>query len=214
MAEPAGHDATRRSYDSVAENYAAQFRTELDGKPLDRALLGCLVEQAVPGAPVADLGCGPGHVTGWLADRGVAAVGIDLSPAMVAAARRDYLDAQFRAGDLLQLPAADGEFGVAVMFYAIIHLAPGELTRAFAETRRVLRPGGHALVSFHLGDEVRHLDQWMGHEVDVSFRFFALRDVTSAMADAGLQVTAQLERTSYPGEVATRRGYLLAQRPA
>ncbi|WUH99085.1 hypothetical protein OHR68_37180 [Spirillospora sp. NBC_00431] len=86
------HDATRRSYDTVAEKYAARFRDELAGKPLDRALLASLIEQSPRGAP---------------------AVGIDLSAAMVSAGRREYPDVQFREGDLLDLPAADGEFGSA-----------------------------------------------------------------------------------------------------
>ncbi|WP_424642606.1 class I SAM-dependent methyltransferase [Embleya sp. AB8] len=43
-----------------------------------------------------DLGYGPGHVTGWLAERGVRAVGIDLSPAMIAIAQREYPGAEFR----------------------------------------------------------------------------------------------------------------------
>ena len=59
------HDAARRSYDTVAEQYADGFRGELAHKPLDRALLGSLIEAAGAGAPVADLGCGPGHVAGW-----------------------------------------------------------------------------------------------------------------------------------------------------
>jgi SAM-dependent methyltransferase len=81
------HHSVRRSYDAVAEVYAACFRDELVGKPLDRALLACLAEQTGQGATIADLGCGPGHVAAWLADRGVAAVGIDLSPAMIAVGR-------------------------------------------------------------------------------------------------------------------------------
>ena len=108
------HHAVRRSYDAVAGDYTECFRGELAAKPLDRALLACLAEEADAGAPVADLGCGPGHVAAWLAGRGVAAVGIDLSPGMIAAGRRNYPQVQFREGDLLRLPAADGEFGYPV----------------------------------------------------------------------------------------------------
>ena len=202
----------RRSYDAVAEKYAAQFSDELAGKPLDRALLACVIEQAQPGAPIADVGCGPGHVAAWLADQGVSAVGIDLSAAMVAAGRRDHPAVEFREGDFLDLPAADGEFGAVVALYSIIHLEPGELSLAFAEIRRVLRPAGLALVSFHLGSEVRHLAEWWGVAVDVDFRFLEMADVTGGLQRAGFDVQAQLERTSYPGEVETRRGYLLARR--
>jgi ubiquinone/menaquinone biosynthesis C-methylase UbiE len=119
----------RQSYDAVAEEYAIGFRDELTSKPLDRALLACLVEQAEDGVPIADLGCGPGHVAAWLADRGVATVDIDLSPAMIAVARRKYPQVEFREGDFLELPAADGEFAAVVAFYSIIHLESGQLRR-------------------------------------------------------------------------------------
>ena len=206
------HRSTGRGYDAVAEQYAAAFGDELVGKPLDRALLACLAEQAEGGAPIADLGCGPGHVAAWMAGHGVTAVGIDLSPGMTAVGRREYPAVEFREGDLLELPAADGEFAAAVAFYSIIHLEPGELSRAFDEIHRVLRPRAPFLVAFHIGSEVRHLAEWWGHAVDVDFRFFQPPDIAEAMERAGFRVEMRLERLSYPGEVETRRAYLLARR--
>ena len=207
------HDSIRRGYDAVAEDYVAGFRDELDHKPLDRALLACLVEQCATAAPIADLGCGPGHVTAWLEGNGVRAVGVDLSAEMVGIGRREYPGVEFRDGDLLDLPAADGEFGAVVALYSVIHLEPAELPRAFEEMSRVLRPGGRALVAFHIGDEVRHMDEWWGHDVDVDFHFFETADVVTAMEGAGFLIDARLERTNHPEEVETRRGYLLARRP-
>jgi 2-polyprenyl-3-methyl-5-hydroxy-6-metoxy-1,4-benzoquinol methylase len=81
-------DSVRRGYDAVAEKYADGFRDELAGKPLDRALLACVIEQAEQGAPIADVGCGRGHVSAWLARHGATAVGIDLSAGVVAVGRR------------------------------------------------------------------------------------------------------------------------------
>jgi SAM-dependent methyltransferase len=206
------HDSIRRGYDAVAEDYVAGFRDELDHKPLDRALLACLIEQCETAAPIADLGCGPGHVAAWLEANGVRAVGVDLSAEMVGIGRREYPGVEFRDGDLLDLPAADGEFGAVVALYSVIHLEPAELPRAFEEMRRVLRPGGRALVAFHIGDEVRHMDEWWGHDVDVDFHFFETADVVTAMEGAGFLIDARLERTNHPEEVETRRGYLLARR--
>jgi SAM-dependent methyltransferase len=212
MTEIDTHDSVRRSYDAVAEDYVAGFRDELDHKPLDRALLSALIEQCEMAAPIADLGCGPGHVTAWLEGKGVRAVGIDLSAEMVAVGRREYPGVEFRQGDLLDLPAVDGEFGAVAALYSIIHLEPGELRRALGEIHRVLRPEGFALVAFHIGTEVRHLDEWLGHDVDVDFHFFETADVVTAMEDTGFVVDARLERRNHPEEVETRRGYLLARR--
>ncbi len=206
------HDRVRQSYDAVAHEYARHFGEELAHKPLDRALLTALVEQTDEDAPMADLGCGPGHVAGWLAERGVPAVGIDLSAGMIEIAREQYPQVEFREGDFLSLPASDAEFGSVVAFFSIIHLEASELFAAFSEVHRVLRPSGHFLVSFHIGSEVRHHANWWGREVDLDFRFFELLSVVETLESTGFVVEARLERMNYPEEVETRRAYLLSRR--
>jgi SAM-dependent methyltransferase len=212
MERPGSHDSVRRSYNAVAESYASGFRDELARKPLDRAVLACLIEQAEQGVPIADVGCGPGHVSAWLASHGTTAVGIDLSAGMIAVGRREYPEVEFREGDFLALPAAAGEFGAVVALYSIIHLEPSELGRAWDEIHRVLRPSGLLLVAFHIGSEVRHTAEWWGHAVDVDFRFFEPPDIAETLEAAGFAVEVRLERTSYPEEIETRRAYLLARR--
>lgn len=123
-------------------------------------------------------------------------VGIDLSPGMIAVGRREYPAVEFREGDLLELPAADGEFAAAVALYSIIHLRPGELGPAFDEIHRVLRSGALFLVAFHVGSEVRHLAEWWGHAVDVDFRFFQPPDIAEAIEC--FRIEMRLERLSYP----------------
>jgi ubiquinone/menaquinone biosynthesis C-methylase UbiE len=209
--DPDHHDV-RRSYDALAERYSAQLGDELDYKPLDRALLRALVEQLPPGAPIADLGCGPGHVAAWLAANGVHSVGIDMSPGMVAVGRREHPEVEFRQGDLLALPAADNEFGSAVAFYSVIHLEADEIAPACAEFRRVLLPGGRLLLAFHVGNEVRQVDELWGQPVDLDFRFLETAAVVDELDAAGFEVEARLERTNYPEEVETRRAYLVARR--
>ncbi|HJD84001.1 class I SAM-dependent methyltransferase [Kitasatospora aureofaciens] len=206
------HGRVRGSYDAVAEEYLERIGGELAHKVVDRALLGAVLEEAAGGV-VADLGCGPGHVAGWLAGQGARVVGIDLSPRMVELAGREHPEAAFRTGDLLALPAGDGEFAAAVALYSVIHLEPDELLPAFVEMRRVLRPGGVLLVSFHLGKEVRRLEEWWGHRVHVDFHFLETDAVADRLAEAGFAVEARLERVGLPEEADTRRGYLLARRP-
>jgi len=210
---PTAHEAVRRSYDAVAADYLATFADELTRKPLDRALLRMLAEETGPDAPVADVGCGPGHVAAFLASLGTKAVGIDLSEQMIEIGRRSFPAAEFRSGDLLSLPADEGEFAAVVAFYSIIHLEPDELPVAFGELRRILRPSGILLLSFHAGDEARQRHEWLGHEVDLTFRFFEPTRVVELLEQAEFEVEVSLVRRHYPQEVETRRAYLLA-RPA
>jgi len=59
---------TRTSYDTVADSYADQLREALDGELYLQAALALFTElvRAAGGGPVADVGCGPGHVTAHL----------------------------------------------------------------------------------------------------------------------------------------------------
>jgi len=210
--DPDAHEAVRRSYDEVAELYQAAIGGELAHKPLDRAILAAIVEETGKGALIADIGCGPGHVTAWLADLGAHPVGIDISNSMLNLARREHPGLEFREGDLVALPAADGEFAAAVALYSVIHLAPDELPRAFAELHRVLAPSALLLVSFHVGTELRHLSEWWGREVDLDFFFFETERVAEALEGAGFSIWASLDRKNYPEEVETRRAYLFSRR--
>ncbi|MGP4024280.1 methyltransferase domain-containing protein [Actinomadura sp. 3N407] len=94
---------TRAAYDAVAALYADTFRNVLDELPLDRALITAFAEPVRgTGGPVADLGCGPGHVTAFLASLGLPASGIDLSPEMIARAREDHPAALLRNAGLTE----------------------------------------------------------------------------------------------------------------
>jgi len=94
-----------------------------------------------------DAGCGPGTITAALAGLVAKAVGIDIEPTAIASARRLAAQAgprnlSFIEADMTALPFEDGTFD-AVFFHAVLyHQSQEMLTRALAEARRVLKPGG------------------------------------------------------------------------
>ena len=102
--------ADRVSYDVDAAGYAEKVRGLLVGSPHLRASLALFAElvRDAGGGPVADVGCGPGHVTDHLHGLGVDAFGIDLSTEMVAIARRDFPGLRFEVGTMTDLDLADG----------------------------------------------------------------------------------------------------------
>lgn len=203
---------TRASYDRVAREYAARIYGELSGKPLDRELLDTLARET--SGIIADLGCGPGHVARYLKDQGAQVCGVDLSPGMVAEARRLNPDIPFIVGDLAALPVADGAWGGVAAFYSLIRLSRAELPRAAREIKRALRPGGMVLLAFHRGTETVHLDDWWGEAVSVDFNFFQTAEVVEALAASGFLIEHIWEREPYPDvEHPSRRAYVLARKP-
>lgn len=204
-------DRTGESYDRVAAEYARRILDELDHKPLDRGLLAAFAETA-PAGPIADLGCGPGHVARHLHGLGREVIGIDLSPAMVETARRLAPGPEYREGTMLALDLPDGSLGGAIAYYSIIHLGEEQLPVAFAELRRVLRPDAPALLAFHTGRHVLHMEEWWGASVALDFHFHPAGTVSRLLEAAGLAVEWDLRRQPGAGEVQTERAYLLARR--
>lgn len=205
----------RASYDAMAEPYAEAIYGELDGKPFDRAWLNRLASEAGGIGPICDLGCGPGQIARYLHDRGASALGVDLSPGMVALAERLNPGIPFYTGDMRALPFGDGVWGGIAAFYSLIHQPRDRAAAALAEMRRVLRPGGLLLVAVHEGDEVLRVDEEFGVPVRLDFTFFGQAELEGYARDAGLAVLESAVREPYAPEVEyqSKRVYLLAQKP-
>ena len=199
------------SYDEVAAEYTRRIADELDHKPFDRDLLDRFAAMFGPGDTVCDIGCGPAHIARYLSQRGVSVIGIDLSPEMVAQARGLNPHLDIRQGDMLALDVTNGAWAGIVAFYSIIHIQRTDVVRALRELGRCLRPGGPLLMSFHIGDEVVHLDELWDHPVNMDFIFFRTDEMLGYLTDAGFAVDDTVERDPYPDvEYQSRRAYILA----
>lgn len=103
----------------------------------------------------ADIGCGLGRHSLFLASLGFEVTAIDLSPRglerLRAEARRLGLDRSIRAleGDMVDLPEDLGTFDCVVSFHAIYHTDRAGLERAISWVTRHLRPGGGFYVTFN-----------------------------------------------------------------
>lgn len=199
------------SYDRVAQHYADQFRDELSKKPFDRELLDTFVSQTR--GPICEIGCGPGQIARYLKDRGADVRGIDISAGMVAEARRLNPDIPFERGDMLAMPFPDVSFAGVVAFYSIIHIERADVTRALREVKRILRPDGKLLLSFHQGDGAIHREEWYGQPVLLDFILFQPAEMAAYLSEAGMQVEAIQDRAPYDFEAQTRRIYISAISP-
>jgi malonyl-CoA O-methyltransferase len=161
-------DSVRSGYDRWAAVY------DHDGNPL-QGLEGPIVRAAVGdvrGLSVLDLGCGTGRHARWLAEAGAAVTAVDFSEGMLAEARKKpgAEGIRFVLHDLSQpLPFTDGEFDRVVSGLVLEHLH--DLDGFFREARRVLRPGGRAIISamhpamFLRGTQARFTDLSTGELV-------------------------------------------------
>ncbi|PZS27148.1 MAG: DUF480 domain-containing protein [Pseudonocardiales bacterium] len=208
-------EKVRAAYAAVAESYAEQLSDELADLPFESWLLRRVVELS-DGAPVIEVGTGPGHVAAFLAEAGATATGLDLTPEMVDQARRRHPGVSYQVGDLRQLvrpPTHDG-WGAVLAWYSLIHLAASELPDAIASLARPLRANGWLVLALHTGADVRNVTDWFGHDVDLDFVLHDPAEMLAMVERAGLLDIEWYHRGPFAsrGET-TERMYVLARKP-
>ena len=208
-------DRVRQTYAIVAQDYAETLATELDDLPFERWLLDRVAAEA--GArPVVDAGCGPGHVTAYLAAAGAHASGIDLTPEMVEQARTRFPELHFDVGDLTRLirPATADGWGAVLGWYCLIHLADSEFSEGVAALARPLAPGGVLVLATHAGREVTRLTSWFEHDVELDVVLHNSAQVVAAVTAAGLHQVEWYQRGAIAArQETTDRLYVLARKP-
>jgi SAM-dependent methyltransferase len=223
MIEPDSVRTTRAGYDAVAGLYAEMFSSDLERRPLERVLLTAFADfvragadggKAGAGRPVADLGCGPGHVTAYLRSLGLDAFGIDLSPKMVALAREAWPEVRYETGSMAALDLPAGSLDGIVARYSIIHTPPEQLPAILAEFARALAPGGHLLLAFQADtDPAAPLAGPFPHRVAPAYRWSPDR-IAALLHPLGFTEAARLVRAPDEDERAFPQAQLLMRRTA
>jgi ubiquinone/menaquinone biosynthesis C-methylase UbiE len=111
--------------------------------PLTRQATRPLLDglQIEPGWRLLDLAMGPGYVAAAAVQRGALVTGVDFSERMVVVAQSLHRSVfALLAGDAENLPFAAESFDAVAVNFGVLHFPHPE--RAFAEARRILKPGG------------------------------------------------------------------------
>lgn len=201
------YPVAHRAYERLAGGYNRKGDTKPANAYLERPATLSLLP-TVENAHILDAGCGAGHLTKALGERGATVVGLDVSREMLTYAReRTRFD--FVQADLgTDLPFFDGRFDGVTSSLAFHYVSDWE--SLFRELRRILRPGGwlvfsvqHPHADFEEYDEAQNYHEiervsatWasFGEEVEVP----AYRRPLSAMLEPALGAGFQLDRLLEP----------------
>ncbi|BBZ03118.1 methyltransferase [Mycolicibacterium chitae] len=192
----------RQRYGELAETYTRTFGDVATVDPQDLAFL-----KANLGAcegPVLDVGCGPGHLTAYLAGLGLDARGLDLVPEFIDTATSRWPSIEFSVGSLRTLEVPDRSLGGILAWYSLIHCEPTELTDILKELRRAMAPGATLVVGFFDGDAV----EAFAHKVTTAYRC-PIDEMSRLLAIAGFTETDRLQR---PGTTDIRPHAVMAAR--
>jgi SAM-dependent methyltransferase len=197
------NDRAVRSFDAIADLYREKYADELVRKPYDRALLDDLavsLRRDGVAAPVLEVGAGPGQISAYLREHGVAVITSDASRAQTVEARRLMPGRPALVADLARLPVKRGGVGAIVAFYCLIFGPPEPLDAVFAEWRRALPDGGRVVAAVHAGGGAIHVDEWHGRAVDMTVVRRDPDDLVARLERRGFQIDRAETRSPYPHE--------------
>ncbi|MBZ4322817.1 class I SAM-dependent methyltransferase [Streptomyces huiliensis] len=207
---PADLDAVRASYDRVADNYVRMGLGDIRDDPWLKASIDAFADTVRGLGPVLDVGCGPGTVTAYLAERGLDVSGVDLSPRMVENARRLHPHCRFEVASATDLDLEEASLGGILGWWSLFNLPRDVLPQVFARFARALKPGGYLLTATHVGDGDFPRTEAYG-DVPVRWTTYRWRPerYVELIERAGLRTVAELRLPAggWPGVV------VMAERP-
>jgi ubiquinone/menaquinone biosynthesis C-methylase UbiE len=198
MSDPRPYDSVARDYDAWASHYDEDDNATRD---LDDQAVRDLVPQAALSGEIVEIGCGTGKNTAYLAEKAKSVLALDFSDGMLARAKKRLSSPKVRfvRHDVREpWPLADRSADFVTVNLVLEHLEHPAFV--FQEAARVLRPGGHLLVSeLHpyrqlLGRQARFEDEASGDEVKVPAHLHEISDFLTDALSVGFSLRRIEER--------------------
>jgi ubiquinone/menaquinone biosynthesis C-methylase UbiE len=153
-------DLVTRSYDAIAERYAAWTGEALTGA---RARYVALVQEQIPaGAAVLDLGCGTGVPVAHALAAQYHVTGVDGSARSIELARQNVPHATFLQADMTQVEFPPQSFAAVISSYAIIHVPRAEQQALLHRIADWLQQGGLLIATMGAMESEGMEDDWLG----------------------------------------------------
>lgn len=147
-----------RGYDAIAERYADALRSGRGPETYFRRFVARLVDLVPDGGLVLDLGCGAGLIASDVARR-VRVIGVDLSSAQLALARRNAPPVRLIRADIGQVDFAVHAFDAVLAFWSLIHVRRDLHRVVLGRIHEWLRPGGVFAGTLGNSDSVEGVDE-------------------------------------------------------
>jgi len=181
-------------YDRVAEAYLSTKNPE---DPVTLAVLEDLASDLPSTAAVLDLGCGAGiPVTRWLAHRGYAVTGVDVSARQLELARKYVPEATFIKADMIDLAFRPETFDAVVAFHSIIHVPREEHPALLATIHRWLKPGGTFMATLTVTEFEGEDGDWEGWGAAMRWSHHDAETNRGMLRNAGFEIRYAEARTT------------------
>jgi ubiquinone/menaquinone biosynthesis C-methylase UbiE len=126
---------------------SSQSQVFLYGRNMIMEELEIVLQSITKGSKILDVGCGTGHLTNWLKEKGYDVFGLEPSQEMYKYAVSNFPGIEFRKGVSSSLPYDDNFFDMVIAIEVLRYLSPEDNEISYKEFKRVLRKGGVCFVT-------------------------------------------------------------------
>lgn len=177
------------TYDRIANDYTEDHKNDTWSLAMVERFIQLLPKRA----RVLDAGCGPGWETRRFVKAGFRVTGIDLSPKLIALAKRHAPRGRFIVGDMRSLPFTAGTFDGICAKASLLHLLRRDVSRVLESFHRVLSRGGLLLVAVKegRGSEVA-VDRAYGYRYERPFTYFGYRELVRMLEQSGFRIREEV----------------------
>lgn len=182
----------RDAYSIRADEYVNVLGAVEDMHDADRKLIERWSTH-LPSGVVLDAGCGPGHLTAFLYERGLQVAGVDLVPEFIDSARTRFPEVPFHLGSFAHLDLADRSVSGVLAWYSLIHSHPKDLPLLLDEFSRVLVPGGGLLIGFFDGAAA----ELFPHAITTAY-YWSIKEMSAMLDQTGFDI-AEIHQRQDPG---------------
>ena len=164
---------------------------------------------------IYDFGCGSGQTTKYLYDKKKFKItGLDFAEKSIVLARKNFPAIDFEVDNMLNSKMDSSSANGILAFYSIVHFKYKDVKTAFNEWYRILKNGGCCLFSFHAGEDVIKVKNFLDvNGANADWRFMDTDKIISILEKAGLKVSEVITRYPYKGlEHESKRAYIFAKK--
>jgi SAM-dependent methyltransferase len=209
------YDEIKICYNLTAIVYSQKFLNELDQKPFDRNILDRFSEMVPADGSIYDFGCGSGQTTKYLNDKNRhRIVGLDFSEDSIIIAEKNFPGIRFVVDDMLDSKMDSSTADGIIAFYAIVHFEYNDIKIVLKEWHRLLKNKGYCLFSFHVGEELVRIENFLNVKgATAAWRFLNVDTILSLAGETGFKIIDAVIRYPYKGiEHESKRAYIIMKK--
>jgi ubiquinone/menaquinone biosynthesis C-methylase UbiE len=201
---------TIKTYGAIAQDYTDAY---FDYYKEDKAHVDAFITLLSPQARVLEAGCGPGGIVEYFHSQGFVVTGIDLSPEMIAIAKKRVPDAAYEVMDLRDMKFPDTSFDGIISSYSFIHVPERDADGTLAGFHRVLTDSGLLFLAIEEGEGEYYFDEPFKPGSKIFMKFYTKEDITKRLKNAGFELVYFVrEKTKADEPFLTHEFFIIAKK--